>query len=368
MQIRRVRADESEVERYVSECWEPYHEDLSGAVAGHALVDANRRAVVEHHQQLLESPSSRLWVALDAASDSTTALSATDATFAGFVRTSVESSPQTFDWPDQLVIHDLWVRESYRGSKVVEELVARAIRQARENGCERLTLNVGIDNERAVTFFEKLGFETQGYRMDVSLEDVALERDENSLQSGNSLSDDDSSFHLRRLRVDEDVMHRFVEKCWMPFWQDLGEAVGEEHLSPDLDRNRLVENLLEEYDVPNRRCWVVLDEAEDPTKGLDEIDAVFAGWLNAGFEPTDRFLDAPERLFVGNLYLQPAYRGSGLANRVMARAVQYAREERCVELTLGVETDNERASAYYEKLGFEPRRQRMSVPLDSIEL
>jgi ribosomal protein S18 acetylase RimI-like enzyme len=33
-----------------------------------------------------------------------------------------------------------------------------------------------------------------------------------------------------------------------------------------------------------------------------------------------------------------------------------------------VEVDNERAMAYYEKLGVEPHRQRMSVSLDAVEL
>jgi ribosomal protein S18 acetylase RimI-like enzyme len=33
-----------------------------------------------------------------------------------------------------------------------------------------------------------------------------------------------------------------------------------------------------------------------------------------------------------------------------------------------VEVDNDRAMAYYEKLGFEPLRQGLSVPLDEIAL
>ena len=363
MQIRRVREEEPEVERYVAECWEPYHDDLSEAVAAHALVDdADREAVVEHHQDVLDSPSTRLWVALDGVTDSTASLSTTGATFAGFVRTSLETAPSKFDWPDSLVLHDLWVRDSYRGSGVAEELVARAVRQAREGGCEKLTVDVAVDNERAMAFARDLGFETQGFRMRVSTEDVALDRDDGSL------TDDSSSPCLRRVRVDEAAVHRFVEECWLPFWRDLGEAVDEQHLGPDLDRDQVVANLLDGYDVPDRRCWVVLDEPTDPRASLDEMDAVFAGWLNAGLEHTDRFLDAPERLFVGNVYLRPAYRGSGLADRLVARALQYAREEGCVELTLDVEAANERARAYYEKLGFEPRRQRLSVALDSIEL
>lgn len=50
------------------------------------------------------------------------------------------------------------------------------------------------------------------------------------------------------------------------------------------------------------------------------------------------------------------------------RAVQYAREEGCEALTLGVEADNDRALAYYEKRGFKRTEQRMAVPLGEIEL
>ncbi|WP_440005838.1 GNAT family N-acetyltransferase [Halomicrococcus sp. SG-WS-1] len=363
MQVRRVRNEAADLRRYVEECWLPYHEDLSETVAAHSLIDdPDVQDVVEFHLDLLDSPSNRLWVALDDVDDPTTSLSTADATFAGFVRTSLEPSPQQFDWPDRLEVSDFWVHESYRGSGLADDLIARAMQQAREDGCEELTLDVAIENERAIAYYENLGFEVQGLGMHVPLQDVTLEASDSEPMTGNH-----SSVHLRRVRVEEDVMDRFVDECWLPFWRDLGDAVGEQHLSPDLDRDALVEDFLEGYDVPDRRCWVALDDVEDSTVGLYEIDAVFAGWLNAGLEPSDRFLDPPERLFVGNLYVGPSYRGSGLADHLVARAIQYAREEGCVELSLGVEVANERAMAYYEKLGFEPHRQRMSVPLDAVE-
>lgn len=362
MQIRRVRNERPERRRYVEGCWVPFHDDLRAIDATHRLVDdLDLGDVVEYHHDLLESPSDRLWIALEDVDDPMSPLSTVDATFAGFLRTSLEPSPERFDWTDRLEISALWVRESDRGSGLADELTGRAIQQAQEDGCEELTLDVGVDNERAIAYYEKLGFEVRGFRMHAPLEDVALEASE-------PVTDGHSSLKLRRVRVEEAVMRRFVEECWIPFWRDLGEAVGEQHLSSDLDRDALVEELLESYDVPDRRCWVVLDETGDPTDSLAEIDAVFAGWLNAGLEPTEPFLDPPERLFVGNLYVRPRYRGSGLADRLVTRAVQYAREEGCVEFSLGVEAKNERARAYYEKLGFEPFRQRMSVRLDAIDL
>lgn len=364
MHIRRVRDEEDALNRYVEECWMPYHEELSETVDTHSLTqDLNTEDVVEFHLDLLDSPSNRVWVALDHVEDPMASLSTIDARFAGFVKTRLGPAPQYFDWPDRLNISDLWIHESYRGSGLADELLARAKQQACEDGCEELTLDVATDNSGAIAYFERVGFRAQGFGMHVPLQDVSLDVSTDEPMTGTY-----SSVQLRRVRVEEGVMSRFVEECWFPFWRDLGDAVGEQHLSPDIDRDVLVEELLEDYDVPDRRCWVALDNAEDPTAPLDEIDAVFAGWLNAGLEPSDQFLAPPERLFIGNLYVKSAYRGRGLADHLVLKAIRYAQEEGCSEFSLGVEADNQRAMAYYKKLGFEPHRQRMVVQLDTVTL
>lgn len=367
MQIRRVRPDEAELDRYVAECWFPYHEAVSKAVAAHALSeDVDRTDVVDHLQDELDAPSNRLWVALDGADGSTAPLSTVDATFAGFVRTSLEPTPPAFEWPpDRIRIQDLCVDQTYRGSGVADELVARARRQARENGCERLDLLVGSDNERAISYFERLGFETLSLGLHVPLAEVQLSPDEDMEQRAFG---ERSSPHLRRVRTEDADLHRFVEEAWVPFWEAIEAADDTHRLSADLERDNVVEEFLDALDDPDRRTWVALDDVEDSTAGLADIDAVFAGWLGAGLAPTDRFLDPPERLFIGNLYVAPEYRGAGLADCIMQRAIQYAREEGCVELSLGVGVDNQRARAYYEKLGFEPYEQRMAVGVDEIEL
>ena len=361
MQIRRVRTDEEEIHRYVEECWFPYQEAVSERVSAYSLVDdLATTAVVEHHLEELDSPSDRLWVALTDVEEAGIDLSETDATFAGFIRTSVASVPDRFTWSERLRIRDLWIRESARGSGLADDLIERAVQQAREAGCEELVLRVGTENEQAVSYFEALGFEVEGFGMNVSLTDVALERDE---RSGTH-----TDVRFRRLRIDDSAIDRFVDECWLPFWNDMGDATGEEYLDSDLDRAALVEDLSDSYDVPDRRCWIALDNPEDETAPLEETDAAFAGWINAGREPTEEYLDPAGRLFIGNLYVAPGYRGTGLADELIERAMQYAREEGCVEFSLGVEATNERAKAYYEKLGFEPYRQKMAVSLDSIEL
>lgn len=364
MDIRRVRDEKTDIHRYVEDAWLPYHEELSESIDPHALEDGvDRQGVVELLHDRLDSPDTRLWVAIDGIDDHTAPVSSCGGTIAGFVTTALSPKPPELDWPDRVEISDLWVKDTYRGSGLAMDLGERALQQAREDGCTELTVDVSVDNERAIAFFERLGFEIHSYRMHVPLEDVELEE-----SADNVLSDGTTHPQFRRLRIDEDVMNRFFEECWLPFWRDLGEAVGADYLDTDIDRSVVVETLLDSYDVPDRRCWVVLDEGETTTAGLEAVDSVFAGWLNAGLEPTAKYLDPPERLFVGNLYVKPSYRGSGLADSLLRRGLQYAREEGVAELVLGVEADNGRAMAYYEKLGFEPLRQGMSVPVDQVDL
>jgi ribosomal protein S18 acetylase RimI-like enzyme len=373
MHLRRVRPEDG-VERFVTDCWRPYHEALTAAVDGHELAPgAETAAVVDHHEDLLSSATGRLWVAIEGGpeqSDSDaveggreagTPLAELDAPLVGFVRTNLRPSPHRFDWPARLEVAALWVAPDHRGTGLAETLLDRARQQAREDGCADLTVDVARENERAVALAERAGFEPKGYRMHAP-------RDELALAPGDApgLPDPGSGRHLRRLRADRAAVERFVDDCWLPFWRDLGDAVGEDHFDPALDRDRLVDELVESYDVADRRCWVVLDDPVDPDAPLETVDATVAGWLNAGHDHADALLASPPRLFVGNLYVAPDYRGSGLADRLLERAVAYAREEGCRELSLAVEAANGRARAFYDRVGFEPVRQRMAVSVEDL--
>jgi ribosomal protein S18 acetylase RimI-like enzyme len=48
--------------------------------------------------------------------------------------------------------------------------------------------------------------------------------------------------------------------------------------------------------------------------------------------------------------------------------IQHAREDGAVELALQVDVDNDRALAYYDKLGFDVARYRMHVPVEEVQL
>lgn len=57
------------------------------------------------------------------------------------------------------------VKAELRGKGVGSELVEGAKDWARRFGVEKLVLNVVPQNTRAIRFYEKMGFETEGYRL-----------------------------------------------------------------------------------------------------------------------------------------------------------------------------------------------------------
>lgn len=56
-------------------------------------------------------------------------------------------------------IADLWLNEEYRGQGAAELLLEKAYAWFRQQGVERLQLEVDIRNERAYAFWQKQGFE-----------------------------------------------------------------------------------------------------------------------------------------------------------------------------------------------------------------
>ena len=172
MRIRRVRPEEAAVERYVEELWIPYHRDLSASVGAHGLaeLDGLVATVTEHTLELIDTPERYLWVAIEDATDPFADLEDTDGRFVGFLLGGVEASPSQFDWPDRFILGDLYVDADHRGSGLARRLVERAADQAREDGCSELALDVDLDNERALAFYEKLGFSPARERMRRSVE------------------------------------------------------------------------------------------------------------------------------------------------------------------------------------------------------
>ncbi|MFB6296163.1 MAG: GNAT family N-acetyltransferase [Halobacteriales archaeon] len=192
MHLRRLPAEEAALRRYVEELWVPYHRDLEATVERHALDDDADLVAeeVEFRLDRLAADEYRAWVAVDAPAEGDVSgesdvieegdasasgacsLAAIDADLAGFVTTDVDTSPPVFDRPDRLVVGDIYVREPYRGTGLADDLIARAAERAREAGCGELALDVDVDNERAIAFYEKLGFDPYRRRLLVGVDDL----------------------------------------------------------------------------------------------------------------------------------------------------------------------------------------------------
>ncbi|MFB6147226.1 MAG: GNAT family N-acetyltransferase [Halobacteriaceae archaeon] len=183
-------ADEKAVHRFVEALWLPYHRELDAVVERHALaddVDVVAREV-EYRVDRLEGSEHRAWVAVAdprAEEDGDPATGAGDPTvddaplaaggpgrLAGFVTTDLDEAPTVFDRPDRVVLGDLYVRERYRGTGLARALVDRAVARASAADCGELALDVDVDNDRAIAFYESLGFEPHRQRMTVGVEDV----------------------------------------------------------------------------------------------------------------------------------------------------------------------------------------------------
>ena len=170
MDIVRLPDNEAALRRFIETLWLPYSREREAHIDGFALAeDVDLVAEeLEHRLSRHETESYRAWVAIDGIHDATRLVD-TDAEFVGFVTTDIDESPSVFDRPDRLVIGDIYVLERHRGTGLARELIDRARTRARESGCAEMRLEVDVGNDRALAFYEKVGFETMRYTMSVSV-------------------------------------------------------------------------------------------------------------------------------------------------------------------------------------------------------
>lgn len=165
--LRELPAEEAAVRRYVEELWLPYQRSLEATVEEFALVDEPEADIVDEEVTFrtdrLESDDYELVVAVES-------LATTDGDLVGFVGTEVEAAPSVFDRPDRLAVGDIYVDEAHRGTGLAERLMAHAADRADREGCGRLRLDVDVGNGRALSFYERLGFEPYRHRMRVDRE------------------------------------------------------------------------------------------------------------------------------------------------------------------------------------------------------
>ena len=66
-------------------------------------------------------------------------------------------------------LESMYVREAYRGQGVGQQLVQKFLEWARERGVERVSVTAYVANERAVAFYEKLGFTAKRLTLELGL-------------------------------------------------------------------------------------------------------------------------------------------------------------------------------------------------------
>lgn len=193
MEIRRLPTDEGALRRYATELWLPYHRDLAASAEAHALADRPDKELIAAETAfrldlLREDEDRRLWVVAvdpevapgdvdpetpeperldpeDPEDPAPVGVPDPDRDLVAFVSTSVDACPEVFDRPDRLVVGDIYVDESYRGTGLADRLLERALTDAREQDCGELRLDVDVDNERATAFYERWGFEPHRRRL-----------------------------------------------------------------------------------------------------------------------------------------------------------------------------------------------------------
>ncbi|EMA62587.1 GNAT family N-acetyltransferase [Halorubrum lipolyticum] len=184
---------------------------------------------------------------------------------------------------------------------------------------------------------------------------------------------------IRRLSATEAAAERYAAALWLPYHRDLA-ASAEAHALANRPDEELIAaeaefrlDLLREND--DYRTWVVAVDAgvdaddvdptsldpEDPAPvGVPDPDRDLVAFVSTSVDECPAVFDRPDRLVVGDIYVAEAYRGTGIAGRLMERAEVDAREQGCGQLRLDVDADNGRAMAFYEKQGFEPYRKQLT--------
>lgn len=107
-------------------------------------------------------------------------------------------------------------------------------------------------------------------------------------------------------------------------------------------------------------------DGADPDRDVADAEGELVGMVVTAVDEAPPVFDRSDRLVVCELYVGGPHRGTGLAERLVNRAVERAREEGCPEVALDVDVDNGRAVAFYEGLGFETPRRRMRVDADEL--
>lgn len=99
-------------------------------------------------------------------------LAENDGQAVGYVHAIIRERPENFfaHIRRDIVVNEISVNPEYYGTGVADELMQIVIDLAHQHGINRIVLDVWDWNGRAKRFYEKQGFSTYNYRMELMLE------------------------------------------------------------------------------------------------------------------------------------------------------------------------------------------------------
>jgi ribosomal protein S18 acetylase RimI-like enzyme len=86
------------------------------------------------------------------------------------------------------------------------------------------------------------------------------------------------------------------------------------------------------------------------------------GGVDVGLAAVFAEPEAPGRMHLVSMWVDPGYRRRGVARALVDRAVRWAAERRAREVILWVADQNTAARRLYEQLGFRPTGERQPLP------
>ena len=155
------------------------------------------------------------------------------------------------------------------------------------------------------------------------------------------------------------ILRRAIESD-IPELRRLLFQVGDVHhqLRPDLFRAGAIKYTETELSdlLKDESCPIFAAMEEEAMLGY-----CFCQWRV--YQDSTALTDRKE-LYIDDLCLDSAARGSGVAEKLYRHVCAWAKENGCNYITLNVWCGNDRAMRFYEKMGLKPRSITMDAPLE----
>ena len=152
--------------------------------------------------------------------------------------------------------------------------------------------------------------------------------------------------------------------CKLAFERGLGENTGGDDKAAAYE-GKLTDGYRERWLAWVERC-VAGDERCVTVAVAEGDDGTTGGVVGYVFVLPERLAMIWDAAVLNELYVAPAYRGTGVADDLMAAAVDLATDQSLPldRLVLDVDPANERAKGFYDRHGFESWGEMVARPID----